>query len=554
MSRSNFTAKKGAVSAEDGEKKRGVREAYTSFGEGVKVSYGPEDLQGFDYQRDLGDPGTYPFTRGIYPTMYRSQIWTMRPYAGLATSDETNQRFKFLLKSGQTGLSLAFDLPTQLGLDSDDPLARYDVGKLGVAVDTLEDMERVFAEIPLDRISTSFTVNSTAAVILAMYVLVGKKRGVAPEALRGTVQNDILKEYVARGTWIFPPKPSMRLIADTIEYCVNSLPRFNPVSVSATHLCEYGANAGQSVSLPFLNALAYIDEVLPRGYSIDQVAPLVVFHMAVGGRNFHLFEDVSKLRAGRRLWARLMKERYGAQNPESMRLKFSTGALGGGMTAAEPLNNIARAAYFGLAAVLAGTRSLNMACFDEAYAIPTDLAIRTSLRVQQILAYETGVTDTVDPLAGSYYVESLTDKMEARMLKTMEEIERRGGIIKVIEDGSLQRELARQSYELQEKISRGEKVLVGVNRFTSREEEKPIEVYKADPKIREVQIERLRKVKVSRDAEKVKEALLKLRRAAAGSENIFPALFIAVEARATVGEISSTLKEVFGEYQEPRTV
>jgi len=554
VSKSNLAVKKGTAPAEESEKKKGVREAYTSFGEGVKVSYGPEDLKGFDYQRNLGEPGIYPFTRGIYPTMYRSQLWTMRPYAGLATSDETNERFKFLLKSGQTGLSLAFDLPTQLGLDSDEPLARYDVGKLGVAVDTLEDMERVFADIPLDRISTSFTINSTAAIILAMYVMVGRKQGVAPEALRGTVQNDILKEYVARGTWVFPPKPSMRLIADTIEYCVNNLPRFNPVSVSATHLCEYGANAEQSVSLPFLNALAYVDEVLPRGYSIDQVAPLVVFHMAVGGRNFHLFEDVAKLRAGRRLWARLMKERYGAKNPESMRLKFSTGALGGGMTAAEPLNNIARAAYFGLAAVLAGTRSLNMACFDEAYAIPTDLAIRTSLRVQQILAYEAGVTDTVDPLAGSYYVESLTNKMEAQMCKTMEEIERRGGIIKVIEDGTLQRELARQSYELQEKISRGEKVLVGVNRFTSQEEEKPIEVYKADPKIREVQIERLRKVKASRDAQKVKEALLKLHRAAAGSENIFPALFKAVEARVTVGEINSTLKEVFGEYREPRTV
>ncbi len=554
MNTLDIAVEKGGVPAEGGKKKKSVREAYTSFGKEVKVFYGPEDLQGFDSQRDLGEPGAYPFTRGIYPTMYRNQLWTMRPYAGMATSEETNKRFKFLLKSGQTGLSLAFDLPTQLGMDSDDPQGKYDVGKLGVAVDTLDDMERIFEDIPLDRMSTSFTINSTAAVILAMYVLVAKKQGAVPEQLRGTVQNDILKEYVARGTWIFSPKPSMRLIADTIEYCINHIPRFNPISVSATHLCEYGAKAEQSVSLPFLNALAYIDEVLKRGYSIDQVAPLVVFHMAVGGRNFHLFEDVAKLRAGRRLWAKLMKERYGAKNPESMRLKFSTGALGGGMTAAEPLNNIARAAYFGLAAVLAGTRSLNMACFDEAYAIPTDLAIRTSLRVQQILAYETGVTDTVDPLAGSYYVESLTNQMEEQMRKTMADIESRGGIVKAIEEGALQRDLAKQSYELQERISRGEKVLVGVNRFTSQEEEKPLEVYRADPKIREAQITKLKEVKARRDSKKVQETLFRLSQAAQNEENIFPALFPAVEARATIGEITATLKQVFGEYKEPRTV
>jgi methylmalonyl-CoA mutase, N-terminal domain len=467
MSASDPAAKNKETTPKKGAKEKTVREVRTSFGEPIKVFYKPKDIEGFDYQRDLGDPGTFPFTRGIYETMYRSQLWTMRPYAGMATGEETNQRFKFLLQSGQTGLSVAFDLPTQLGMDSDDPLGRYDVGKLGVAVDTLDDMERIFKGIPLDQISTSFTINSTAAIILAMYVLVGQKQGVAPEKLRGTVQNDILKEYVARGTWIFAPKPSLRLIADTIEYCVKNIPRFNPISVSATHICEYGATAEQSVSLPFLNALAYIDEVLKRGLSIDQVAPLIVFHMAVGGRRFHLFEDVAKLRAARRLWARLMKERYGAKNPESMRLKFSTGALGGGMTAAEPLNNIARGALFGLAAVLAGTRSLNMACFDEAYAIPTDLAIRTALRVQQILAFEAGVTDTVDPLAGSYYIESLTNQMEEQMCKTMEQMEKRGGIVKAIDEGTLQKELARQSYEHQEKISKGEKILVGVNRFTS---------------------------------------------------------------------------------------
>ncbi|MCX5908733.1 MAG: methylmalonyl-CoA mutase family protein, partial [Deltaproteobacteria bacterium] len=288
MSASDPAAKNKETTPKKGAKEKTVREVRTSFGEPIKVFYKPKDMEGFDYQRDLGDPGTFPFTRGIYETMYRSQLWTMRPYAGMATGEETNQRFKFLLQSGQTGLSVAFDLPTQLGMDSDDPLGRYDVGKLGVAVDTLDDMERIFKEIPLDQISTSFTINSTASIILAMYVLVGQKQGVAPEKLRGTVQNDILKEYVARGTWIFAPKPSLRLIADTIEYCVKNIPRFNPISVSATHICEYGATAEQSVSLPFLNALAYIDEVLKRGLSIDQVAPLIVFHMAVGGRRFHL--------------------------------------------------------------------------------------------------------------------------------------------------------------------------------------------------------------------------------------------------------------------------
>lgn len=554
MSASDPAGKKKEAPETASSGKKTVRDVHTSFGSPVKVFYGPKDLEGFDYPHDLGDPGFFPFTRGIYSTMYRSQLWTMRPYAGMATAEETNQRFKFLLKSGQTGLSVAFDLPTQLGLDSDDPLGQYDVGKLGVTVDTLEDMERIFEGIPLDQISTSFTINSTAAIILAMYVLVGKKQGVAPEKLRGTVQNDILKEYVARGTWIFPPQPSMRLIADTIEYCVRNIPRFNPISVSATHICEYGATAEQSVSLPFLNALAYIDEVLRRGLDIDQVAPLIVFHMAVGGRRFHLFEDVAKLRAGRRLWATLMKERYGAKNPESMRLKFSTGALGGGMTAAEPLNNIARGTLFGLAAVLAGTRSLNMACFDEAYAIPTDLAIRTALRVQQILAFESGVTDTVDPLAGSYYIESLTNQMEAQMRSTMEQMEKRGGIVKAIEEGTLQKELARQSYEYQEKISKGEKILVGVNRFTSKEEEKPIEVYRPNPKVRETQTERIKAVKAGRDGKKVQETLGTLQQAARGTENIFPALFAAVEAKATVGEIIATLKKVFGEYQEPQTV
>jgi methylmalonyl-CoA mutase N-terminal domain/subunit len=537
-------------------KKKGpnVRPVVSSVGTPVKVFYGPEGEAGIDYQRDLGNPGEYPFTRGIYPTMYRSAYWTMRQYSGQATSESTNERFKFLLEHGQTGLSLAFDLPTQIGLDSDDPMAEDDVGKLGVAVDTLEDFERIFEGIPLDQVSTSFTINATAPIILAMYILVAEKQGIDRRQLKGTVQNDILKEYIARGTWIFPPKPSVKLVGDTVAFCIREVANFNAISVSGTHIREYGADAAQAVALPISIAQVYIDEVLKRGFSIDEIAPLLSFHLPVGCIDFNFFEDIAKLRAGRRFWARLMKEKYGAKDSRSSQFRFSTGGMGGGLTAAQPLNNIARATAYAMAAIFAGTRSMNLACFDEVYAIPSDLAIRTSLRTQQILAYETGVADVVDPLGGSYYVEALTTEMEEKFKSILESLDKKGGIVKEIETGNIQRELAQQKYQIQKKVNSGERVLVGVNRFQVKEEEKDLEIYKVAPEVVQRQIERFKRVKESRDAIKVVKSLEKLKKGAKAGENLMPRLFEPLKANATLGEIVAALKEVYGEYREPRTV
>jgi methylmalonyl-CoA mutase N-terminal domain/subunit len=531
-----------------------VRPVVSILGNPVKVFYGPEDLPDFDYREKLNDPGEYPFTRGVYSTMYRSSLWTMRQYSGQSTSESTNERFKYLLKNGQTGLSLAFDLPTQIGLDSDMPLAEDDVGKLGVAVDTLDDFERIYEGISLDGISTSFTINATAPIILAMYVLVAKKQGVEPKRLRGTIQNDILKEYIARGTWIFPPEPSIKLVGDLVEYCNKEIPRFNAISVSGTHILEYGANTVQAVSLAISIAEVYIREVMKRGSKIDEIAPLFSFHLPIGGRDFNFFEDIARLRGARRYWAKLMKEKYGAQDKRSLQFRFSTGGMGGGLTAEQPLNNIARASIYAMAAVFSGTRSLNLACFDEVYAIPSDLAIRTSLRVQQILANETGVADVVDPLGGSYYVEKLTDDMEAKIGEIIGKIESDGGIVKLIESGAIQRELARQSYAIQKRISSGEKVLVGVNKFKIKEEEKDLEVYKTDPETINRQIERLKAVKESRDQAKVESALRQLESAAGRGDNLIPYLFEPLTAKATIGEIIDTLKKVYGTFKEPTTV
>jgi methylmalonyl-CoA mutase N-terminal domain/subunit len=536
------------------KEKAGVREVASVLGTPVKVHYNPDDLKGFDYEKDLGEPGEFPFTRGIYPTMYRSSLWTMRQYSGQATSESTNERFKFLLKNGQTGLSLAFDLPTQVGLDSDDPLAEDDVGKLGVAVDTFADFERIFEGIPLDQVSTSFTINATAPMILAMYVLIGEKQGVKRKDLRGTIQNDILKEYIARGTWIFPPKPSIKLVGDCVEFCTREAPRFNAISVSGTHIREYGANAVQSIAIPISIAQVYIEEVMKRGFGVDDIAPLLSFHLPVGGRDFNFFEDIAKLRAGRRLWARLIKEKYQSKDPRSLQFRFSTGGMGGGLTADQPLNNIARATAYALAAIFSGTRSMNLACFDEVYAIPSDLAIRTSLRIQQVLAYETGVSDVVDPLGGSYYLESLTNEMESKMIEILESIERKGGIVQQIESGQIQRELAQQSYLLQKKLNSGERVSVGVNRFSVKEEERDLEIYKIDPETRDRQIGRLHCIKEERDGAQVAQSLKRLELAATAEENIIPYLFEPLKAQATLGEIVSTLKKVYGEYKEPATV
>ena len=531
-----------------------VRPVTSILGTPVKVFYGPDDLPGFDYKEQLNDPGEFPFTRGVFPTMYRSELWTMRQYSGQSTSESTNERFKYLLKNGQTGLSLAFDLPTQIGLDSDMPQAEDDVGKLGVAVDTLDDFERIYEGISLDGISTSFTINAIAPIILAMYALVSRKQGVETKKLRGTIQNDILKEFIARGTWIFPPAPSIKLVGDCVEFCNREMPRFNAISVSGTHILEYGANTIQAVALAIAIAEVYIREVMKRGSNIDQIAPLFSFHLPIGGRNFNFFEDIARLRGARRYWAKLLKNKYGAKDKRSMQFRFSTGGMGGGLTAEQPLNNIARAAYYAMAAVFAGTRSLNLACFDEVYAIPSDLAIRTSLRVQQILANETGVADVVDPLGGSYYVEALTNQMEAKIGEIIGEIDSEGGIVKQIENGAIQRQLARQSYELQKKISSGEKVLVGVNKFRIKEEEKDLEVYKTDPETIHRQVTRLKVVKSGRDNAKVASALKQLEEAARRNENIIPHLFEPLKAMATVGEIIDTLKKVYGTYKEPTTV
>jgi len=521
----------------------------TNTGLKVKPFYSPGDVPNLDYKGCLGDPGVFPFTRGIFPTMYRGKLWTMRQYAGFSTSENTNSRFKFLLNQGQTGLSLALDLPTQLGLDSDDPLAKDDVGKLGVAIDTLRDMEEMFEGIPLDKISTSFTINSTASILLAMYVATAEKQGVNPSDLRGTIQNDIIKEYIARGTYIFPPEPSIRLIGDTIEYCVKHIPRFNSVSVSGTHICECGATPTQGIAYPFLTGIAYIQEVLKRGYGIDDVASLLSFHLIAGGVQFNFFQDIAKLRAARRLWAKMMKERFHSQNEKSMQLKFSTGGMGGGMTEQQPLNNIARIAFYALAAALAGSQSMNLPCFDEAYAIPTDEAIRTSLRIQQIIGYEIGVPDVADPLGGSYYVEALTDSFEKEIVAEMERIESLGGILRCVEDGTIQRQLANQAYEVQKKFESGALIKVGVNRFRIDEEDRELEVFEMDPKTLSKQVGRLKQVKAERNNAGVTSALKALKSAAIEKKNLMPPILDAVKAYATVGEMVNTLKEVYGEAQ-----
>jgi len=521
----------------------------TNTGLKVKPFYSTGDVPNLDYKGCLGDPGVFPFTRGIFPTMYRGKLWTMRQYAGFSTSENTNSRFKFLLNQGQTGLSLALDLPTQLGLDSDDPLGKDDVGRLGVAIDTLRDMEEMFDGIPLDKISTSFTINSTAIIILAMYVATAEKQGVNPSDLRGTIQNDIIKEYIARGTYIFPPEPSIRIIGDTIEYCVKHIPRFNSVSVSGTHICECGATPTQGIAYPFLTGIAYIQEVLKRGYGIDDVASLLSFHLIAGGVQFNFFQDIAKLRAARRLWAKMMKERFHSQNEKSMQLKFSTGGMGGGMTEQQPLNNIARIAFYALAAALAGSQSMNLPCFDEAYAIPTDEAIRTSLRVQQIIGYEIGVPDVADPLGGSYYVEALTDSFEKEIVAEMERIESLGGILRCVEDGTIQRQLANQAYEVQKKFESGALIKVGVNRFRIDEEDRELEVFEMDPKTLSKQVGRLKQVKAERNNAGVTSALKALKSAAIEKKNLMPPILDAVKAYATVGEMVNTLKEVYGEAQ-----
>ncbi len=520
----------------------------TPSGIPIREVYGPEDLAGFDPDRQLGQPGQFPFTRGVYPGMYRRRLWTMRQYAGFGSAKETNERFRYLLSLGQTGLSLAFDLPTQLGYDSDHPMAEGEVGRTGVAISTPEDLAQVFEGIHLDQVSTSMTINATAPILLAMYILIAERQGVSPEVLRGTVQNDILKEFAARGNYIYPVQPSMRLVGDLIEFCAQHLPRWNPISISGYHYREAGATAVQEVAFTLADGIAYVEEVQRRGIDVDAFAPRLSFFFAA---HSYFFEEIAKFRAARRIWAHIMRDRFGAQNEKSWRLRFHTQTGGVTLTAIEPLNNLIRVAYQALAAVLGGTQSLHTNAYDEALALPADTSAKLALRTQQILAYETGVPDTVDPLAGSYFVESLTNQMEERIWELLEEIDRRGGAVAAVESGFFQEQIAQSAYEAQKKFERGETTVVGVNRFREEEQEPQVqEILKVDPRIEQEQIQRLQQYKRYRDSNAVLRALRDLKEQAQKDANLVPPILEALKAGATLGEISDVFREVFGEYQE----
>ncbi len=509
--------------------------------------YTPLDIEDFDYGEKLGFPGQYPFTRGVQPTMYRGRLWTMRAYAGFATAEETNARYKYLLEAGQTGLSVAMDLQTQIGLDSDHELSHGEVGKVGVAIDSLADMEALFDGIPLDKVSTSMTINGPAAVLLAMYVAVAEKQGVKPEALKGTIQNDILKEYIARGTYIFPPRPSMRLITDTFEYCSKNIPKWNTISVGAYHIREAGASEVQEIAFAFANAMAYIDAAIKAGQKVDDFAPGISWIFTAG---LDFFGEVAKFRAARRLWARIMKERYGASVPKAQMLRVHVHTAGSVLTAQQPLNNVVRITWQALSAVLGGIQSMACCAYDEAIALPTEESATLALRTQQLLAYESGVTDTIDPLAGSYYIETLTDKIEKEAYDYIDKIDRMGGAVAAIEQGYMQQEMAAHAYEYQHEVELGKRTVIGVNKFNDSKKLAEQDVLTADLSVGERQIARLEKMKAARDNEAVKAALEKLREAAKGTENLMPYLIDAVKTYATLGEICGVLREEFGEYKQ----
>lgn len=509
--------------------------------------YTPLDIEDLDYGEKLGFPGQYPFTRGVQPTMYRGRLWTMRAYAGFATAEETNARYKYLLEAGQTGLSVAMDLPTQIGLDSDHELSHGEVGKVGVAIDSLADMEALFDGIPLDKVSTSMTINGPAAVLLAMYVGVAEKQGVKPEALKGTIQNDILKEYIARGTYIFPPRPSMRLITDTFEYCSKNIPKWNTISVGAYHIREAGASEVQEIAFAFANAMAYIDAAIKAGQKVDDFAPGISWIFTAG---LDFFGEVAKFRAARRLWARIMKERYGASVPKAQMLRVHVHTAGSVLTAQQPLNNVVRITWQALSAVLGGIQSMACCAYDEAIALPTEESATLALRTQQLLAYESGVTDTIDPLAGSYYIEALTDKIEKEAYDYIDKIDRMGGAVAAIEQGYMQQEMAAHAYEYQHEVELGKRTVIGVNKFNDSKKLAEQDVLTADLSVGERQIARLEKMKAARDNDAVKAALEKLREAAKGTENLMPYLIDAVKTYATLGEICGVLREEFGEYKQ----
>src|SRR5215813_11138869 len=499
---------------------------------------------------DVEDPGNFPYTRGIQSTMYRSRLWTMRQYAGFGSAAETNKRFKYLLEHGQTGLSVAFDLPTQLGMDSDNPLAAGEVGKVGVAIDTLRDMETVFEGIPLDRVSTSMTINATAPILLAMYVAVAKKQGVSPSLINGTIQNDILKEYIARGLYIYPPKFSLRLITDVFAYCQQEVPNWNTISISGYHIREAGATAVQELAFTFANAITYVQAALDRGLDIDSFAPRISFFFDTHN-NF--LEEIAKFRAARRIWAKMMRDRFGAKKSRSWMLRFHAQTAGSSLTAQQPDNNVVRVAIQALAAVLGGAQSLHTNSKDEALAIPTAEAARLALRTQQIIAYESGVVNTVDPCAGSYAIEMLTDQMEAEIGQYLDKIEDLGGMLSAIETGWIQNQIHESAYKYQQSIERKERIIVGVNEFQIDEGQK-IAIHLGDPAVEAAQIESLSNARVTRDSNVVRLAVERLDKAAQGSENLMPHIVEAVEAYATIGEISDAFRRVHGEYREVWTV
>ncbi len=516
----------------------------TLSGINVERIHSPDNTR-LEYLNALGFPGEYPFTRGIQPTMYRGRFWTMRQYAGFASAEESNARYKYLLSQGQTGLSVAFDLPTQTGYDSDAPMAEGEVGKVGVPISSLQDMEQLFDGIPLDQVSTSMTINATAPILLALYVAVAKKQGVTNAKIRGTTQNDILKEYIARGTYIFPPKESLRLTIDVIEFCARELAGWNPISISGYHIREAGSNAVQEVAFTFANAIEYVNASLARGMKIDDFAPQLSFFFV---SQMDFCEEIAKFRAARRLWAQIVKEKFGAQKAASMMLRFHVQTAGVSLTAQQPENNIVRTAIEALAAVLGGTQSLHTCSYDEALALPTEQSAQIALRTQQIIGYESGVTNTVDPVAGSYYIEHLTDEIQKRVEEYLAQIEKIGGAQRAIETGFINREIQEASWKFQKAVDDGERTVVGVNKYTTDQEIKP-RVMRPDRAAQEKQKARLRELRATRDAARWSEALRALEKAACGNENLMPHLLQCVEAYATVGEISDTLRRVFGEYR-----
>ncbi|MCH7722446.1 MAG: methylmalonyl-CoA mutase family protein [Bacteroidetes bacterium] len=515
----------------------------------VNPLYTPEDLKN-NSNENIGYPGEFPFTRGVRSTMYRGRLWTMRQYAGFGTAKESNERYRYLLDQGQSGLSVAFDLPTQIGYDSDDPIAYGEVGKVGVAIDTLADMEILFDNIPLDKVSTSMTINAPASILLAMYIVVAEKQGVSQNKISGTIQNDILKEYFARGTYIFPPEPSMRLITDIFDYCVREVPKWNTISISGYHIREAGSTASQEVGFTLANGIAYVEAALNAGLDLDLFALRLSFFF-----NAHndLLEEVAKYRAARRLWASIMKDRFSAKNPKSMMLRFHTQTAGSTLTAQQVDNNIVRVTIQTLAAVLGGTQSLHTNSKDEALALPTEDSVRIALRTQQIVAEESGVTNTIDPLAGSYYVEAMTDRIEKEAKDYINKIDSLGGMIEAINSGYVQSEIQKAAYKYEKEFESGERVVVGVNKYQSPQEENP-DLLKIDMKVQKEQIKLLTKVKAERNNDDVKSKIQELKNAAEGNSNLIPYIIEAVKTYATIGEISNALREVFGEYKEIVTI